>query len=67
VRVFPTTERPQAIEWLVALPAGSQITDRVLPDAGVVIVEAKEPLRVQELVQHQIAPAARTDGLGPLR
>lgn len=49
VRVFPITERAQAIEWLVALPAGPQITSRVLSDAGVVVVEVKEPLRVQDV------------------
>lgn len=49
VRVFPAAERARAIEWLVALPAGPQITHRVLPDAGVVVVEVQEPLRVQDI------------------
>jgi hypothetical protein len=49
VRVFPAADRAQAIEWLAALPAGPQITPRVLTDAGVVVVEVKEPLRVEDI------------------
>ncbi len=49
VRVFPSAQRAQAIEWLAALPAGPQITPRVLTDAGVVVVEVKEPLRAQDV------------------
>lgn len=49
VRVFPAAERAAAIAWLQALPAVARITHRVLPEAGVVVVEATDPLRVQDV------------------
>jgi hypothetical protein len=49
VRVFPTDRREEAIAWLTSLPGGPGITHRVLADAGVVVVEVAEPLRVQDV------------------
>jgi hypothetical protein len=49
VRVFPTDQRADAIAWLQSLPSGPGITHRVLEDAGVVVVEVAEPLRVQDV------------------
>jgi hypothetical protein len=41
--------RDEAIAWLAGLPGRPSITHRVLPDAGVVVVEVTEPLRVQDI------------------
>ena len=49
VRVFPPDRRDEAIAWLAGLPGRPSITHRVLPDAGVVVVEVTEPLRVQDI------------------
>src|SRR5262245_33523689 len=49
LQVFPTDRREDAIAWLTGLPAGPHITHRVLTDAGVVVVEVAEPLRVQDV------------------
>jgi stage II sporulation SpoAA-like protein len=49
VRIFPRDRREDAITWLRGLPAGPAITHRVLTDAGVVVVEVTEPLRVQDV------------------
>ena len=49
LRVFPTDRREAAIAWLTGLPAGPAITHQVLADAGVVVVEVVEPLRVQDV------------------
>jgi len=51
VRVFPTTERADAIAWLQALPGAPRLTHRILPDAGVVVVEAADPLRAQDVAE----------------
>lgn len=49
VRVFPPDRRDEAIAWLAGLPCRPSITHRVLPEAGVVVVEVTEPLRVQDI------------------
>jgi hypothetical protein len=41
--------RDEAIAWLAGLPGRPSITHRVLPEAGVVVVEVTEPLRVQDI------------------
>jgi hypothetical protein len=58
VRVFSSDQRAQAIAWLAELPGSARITHRVLADAGVVVVEAADPLRVQDVE----ALAAVVDG-----
>lgn len=49
VRIFPTDQREEAIAWLKSLSTEPTITHRVLPDAGVVVVEVVEPLRVRDV------------------
>ncbi len=49
LRTFPTDRRDEAIAWLAGLPAAPSITHRVLAEAGVVVVEVAEPLRVQDV------------------
>lgn len=48
VRVFGNQERNKAIEWLRSLPSGAVVTHRLLPDAGVMVVEVKQALRAQD-------------------
>lgn len=49
VRVFPTDRRDEAVAWLQGLSSRPTITHRVLPDAGVVVVEVTEPLRAEDV------------------
>ncbi|MGI5132796.1 STAS/SEC14 domain-containing protein [Pseudonocardia sp. CA-107938] len=49
VRVFPLADREQAVQWLLEAPAGASLTHRVLPDAGVVVVEASGPIGVADV------------------
>jgi len=49
VRVFPTDQRDEAIAWLEGLSNRPTIAHRVLPEAGVVVVEVVEPLRAQDV------------------
>jgi hypothetical protein len=48
VRVFPLAERDQAIEFLRTLPEQPAISHRVLPEAGVIVVEIQKALRPQD-------------------
>jgi hypothetical protein len=48
LRVFPLSERGQAIEYLRSLPEKPAIAHRLLPEAGVIVVEVKEALRAQD-------------------
>jgi hypothetical protein len=48
VRVFRLQDRGKAVEWLSSLPEGAGISHRLLPEAGVVVVEVAEPLRAAD-------------------
>ncbi|MBK8011632.1 MAG: STAS/SEC14 domain-containing protein [Deltaproteobacteria bacterium] len=48
VQVFANRERDDAVEWLRALPEGGAASRRFLPELGVIVVEIKEALRVQD-------------------
>lgn len=48
VRVFGIDERDKAIDWLSSLPEGPSVSHRLVPEPGVIVVEAKEPLRAQD-------------------
>src|SRR5579863_10127352 len=48
VRVFANRELEQAAAWLASLPESPAIHYRLLPDAGVIVVEVKQPLKVQD-------------------
>jgi hypothetical protein len=48
VRVFPISARGQAIEFLQGLPEKPAISQRLLPDAGVIVVEIEKALRPQD-------------------
>jgi len=48
VRVFGNQERDQAVDWLSSLPESANITPRLIPESGVIVVEVREPLRVQD-------------------
>jgi hypothetical protein len=49
VRVFPTAERERAVQWLVDSPAGASLSHRVLPETGVIVVEATGPIGVADV------------------
>lgn len=48
VRVFPISTRSQAVEFLQALPEKPAISQRLLPEAGVIVVEIEKALRPQD-------------------
>jgi hypothetical protein len=48
LRVFGVHERDDAVAWLQSLPQGPGVTHRLLPDAGVLVVEVTDPLRAQD-------------------
>lgn len=48
VRVFEIAEREQAVAWLGAIGSGPGITHRLVPDPGVLVVDATAPLRAQD-------------------
>ncbi|MGD9529047.1 STAS/SEC14 domain-containing protein [Pseudonocardia sp.] len=49
LRTFRGHQRAAAQAWLVALPAGGNVTARLVPDSGVVVVEAAGALRVEDV------------------
>lgn len=49
LRAFRGHQRAAAQAWLVALPAGGNVTARLVADRGVVVVEAAGPLRVEDV------------------
>lgn len=48
VRVFEVRQRTAALHWLAGLPEGPGVSYRLLPDAGVVVVEVRHPLRAAD-------------------
>jgi hypothetical protein len=48
VQVFPATQRAEAIAWLQSLPEAARLVHEMRAD-GVLVVEAAEPLRVQDV------------------
>lgn len=48
VRVFALEEREQALEFLRSLPGEPGISHRILPEAGVIVVEIQKALRPQD-------------------
>jgi hypothetical protein len=48
VQVFSTGDREKAIEWLGALPHEIGLAHRLLPEKGVIVVEAKHALHAQD-------------------
>lgn len=46
VRVFATRDRDKAIEWLASLPQQVGVSHRLLPEKGVVVIDAKEALHI---------------------
>ncbi len=47
-KVFSNQELTKAVEWLAALPEGPTVSHRLIPESGVIVVEAKQALRVQD-------------------
>jgi len=47
VQVFGNQERDKAISWLRSLP-GAGVTQRLIPNVGVIVVEVKEALRARD-------------------
>lgn len=48
LRIFGNHERDDAIAWLSSLPEGPGVSHRLVPEAGVLVVEVTEPLRAQD-------------------
>jgi hypothetical protein len=67
VRVFGNAERDQAVAWLAAIGSGPGITHRLIPDPGVLVVEATAPLRVQDFGALTASADAWIEAHGELR
>jgi len=48
VRVFGNLDRDKASAWLAALPEGPAVSHRLIPESGVIVVDVREALRVQD-------------------
>lgn len=48
IRIFGNAERAQAIEWLGSLPEGPGVSHHLVAESGVIVVDVREPLRVQD-------------------
>jgi hypothetical protein len=48
VRVFGAQDRDEALRWLSSLPEGPGVSHRFVPESQVLVVEADQPLRVQD-------------------
>jgi hypothetical protein len=66
VRVFPAARRGEAIQWLQCLPEVARLTHEVRQD-GVLVVEAGDPLRVQDIEELTSVVQARLAGHPSLR
>jgi hypothetical protein len=49
VAVFPSGRREDAIAWLRSIPLEAGVAHRLLYDKGVIVVEIKRPLTVEDL------------------
>ena len=47
VKVFPGAERTQAVDWLAA-PLRGTVAHRLLPEAGVLVIEPSQPLGAED-------------------
>jgi hypothetical protein len=48
VQAFSNAERGRAVDWLATLPEGVATSHRLLPDAGVIVVDVGAPLRAKD-------------------
>ena len=48
VRIFGSHETDEAVGWLAALPETAAVTHRLIPESGVIVVEVKQALRIQD-------------------
>jgi len=48
VEVFGVADRPRAIEWLRTLADRATVVARIVPESGVLVVDASQPLRSQD-------------------
>jgi SpoIIAA-like len=67
VRVFGNQERAMAVEWLASLPQGAAVSHRILPEAGVMVVEIEQALRAQDFDSVAAAADGWIDAHGDLR
>jgi hypothetical protein len=49
VQVFSQYDRDQALKWLSTLPGKPGVEHRLIPESGVVVVEASEPVRTTDV------------------
>lgn len=67
VRVFGNQERDKAIDWLSSLPESANVSPRLIPESGVIVVEVKEPLRTQDFDALAFTADAWIEAHGGLR
>ena len=48
VRVLGNVHYAEAVDWLQSLPRGAGVSHQLIPEAGVIVAEVREPLRAQD-------------------
>src|SRR5262249_51019020 len=48
VRVFSLSERQAAADWLASLPESAAVSQRLIAETGVLVVDVNQPLRAQD-------------------
>jgi hypothetical protein len=67
VRVFENQARGKAIEWLGTLPETPAISQRLIPESGVIVVEVKSALRAPDFDALAVTADAWIEAHGDLR
>lgn len=67
VRTFSNKELTKAVDWLRSLPEGPGVSHRLIPETGVIVVEVKEALRVQDFEALELTADQWIEAHGPLR
>lgn len=66
VEVFALKDHEAAVKWLTLLPQGPAVVHRLLPEAGVIVVEVKEPLRSEDFDSLAVTADTWIDAHGTL-
>jgi hypothetical protein len=66
VEVFTLKDHDAAVKWLSTLPQGPAVAHRLLPEAGVIVVEVKEPLRSEDFDSLAVTADTWIDAHGTL-
>jgi len=49
VKVFPVAERQAAVDWLQSLPEPATVSQRLISETGVLVIDVNQSLRIQDI------------------